>query len=138
MLADLARSERDDDLRREITERLVAIATAPAGTDADAALALDGLDDQKQLSAIAKSSPHDTVRAAALGRVHDVKALSSVARHAADPQTAADAVARIEDAAELLNIAMKTDHKDAGVAALEKCLGAGTPVALTNAPRWRA
>jgi hypothetical protein len=125
-LADLARAERDGDLRREITERLVAIATAPAGTDADAALALDGLEDPKQLSAIAKSSPHDTVRAAALGRVHDVKALSSVARHAADPQTAADAVARVADAAELLNIAIKTDHKDAGIAALEKCLGAGT------------
>ncbi len=126
-LADLARSERDDDLRREIAERLVAIATAPAGTDADAALAIDGLEDPKQLSAIAKSSPHDTVRAAALGRVHDVKALSSVARHAANPQTAADAVARVGDAAELLNVAMKTDHKDAGIAALEKCLGAGTP-----------
>jgi hypothetical protein len=126
LLADLARSERDDDLRREVTERLVAIATAPAGTDADAALALDGLEDPKQLSTIAKSSPHDTVRTAALGRVHDVKALSGVARHAADPQTAVDAVARVGDAAELLNIALKTDHKDAGIAALEKCLGAGT------------
>jgi len=127
LLADLARSERDEDLRRELTERLVAIATAPAGTDADASLALDGLEDPKQFSTIAKSSPHDTVRAAALGRVHDVKALSSVARHALDPQTAADAVARVGDAAELLNIALKTDHKDAGIAALEKCVEAGTP-----------
>ena len=126
LLADLARSERDEDLRREVAERLVAIATAPAATDADAALALDGLEDPKQLSTIAKSSPHDTVRAAALGRVHDVKALGGIARHAADPQTAADAVARVGDAAELLNIALKTDHKDAGIAALEKCV-AGTP-----------
>ena len=98
LLVRLARAERDADLRRELTERLVAIATAPADTDADAALALDGLEDPKQFSTIAKSSPHDTVRAAALGRVHDVKALSSVARHAADPQTALDAVARIADA----------------------------------------
>ena len=45
---------------------------------------------------------------------------SSVARHAADPQTALDAVARIADPAELLNIALKTDHKDAGIAALER------------------
>ncbi len=126
LLADLARSERDEDLRREVAERLVAIATAPAATDADAALALDGLEDPKQLSTIAKSSPHDTVRAAALGRVHDVKALGGIARHAADPQTAVDAVARVGDAAELLNIALKTDHKDAGIAALEKCV-AGTP-----------
>jgi len=126
VLVDVARSDRDEELRREVAERLVAIATAPGGSDGDAALALDGLEDPKQLSAIAKSSPHDTVRAAALGRVHDVKALSSVARHAADPQTAADAVGRVGDAAELLNIAIKTDHKDAGIAALEKCLEAGT------------
>src|SRR5688500_1076433 len=83
VLAAAARSERDEDLRRDVTERLVAIATAPGGAEGDAALALDGLEDPKQLSAVAKSSPHDTVRTAALGRVHDVKALSSVARHAA-------------------------------------------------------
>lgn len=125
LLARLARSERDADLSRELTERLVAIATAPADTDADAALALEGLEDSKQLSTIAKSSPHDTVRAAALGRVYDPKALSSIARTAADPQTALDAVARIADAPELVNIALKTDHKDAGIAALEKAVEAG-------------
>jgi len=126
-LVRLARSEPDADLRRQIADRLVAIATAFADTDADAALALDGLDDPKQFSTIAKSSPHDTVRAAALGRVHDPKALSSVARHAADPQTALDAVGRVGDPAELLNIALKTDHKDAGFAALEKSVDASSP-----------
>src|SRR5205085_9702356 len=50
----------------------------------------------------------------------DPKALSSIARHALDPQTAFDAVARVNDAPELLNIALRTDQKEAGVAALEK------------------
>ena len=127
LLARRARTEQDPDLRRRITDRLVAIAVAPAETDADAALALEGLDDPRQLSTIAKSSPHDTVRAAALGRVHDAKALGSVARHAADPQTALDAVARISDPAELLNVALKTEHKDAGVAALERAIDPGSP-----------
>jgi hypothetical protein len=127
LLARLARSEPDPDLCRQVAERLVAIATGPADTDADAALALDGLSDPKQFSTIAKSSPHDTVRAAALGRVHDPKALSSIARHAADPQTALDAVARVGDLAELLNIALKTDHKDAGLAALEKSVDVSSP-----------
>src|SRR6266542_4127123 len=127
LLARLARSERDEDLRRGITDRLVAIAIAPAATDADAALALDGLDEPKQLSTIAKSSPHDTVRAAALGRIHDARALGSVARHAEDRQTALEAVGRVGDPAELLNVALKTDHKDAGIAALEKCVDTSSP-----------
>jgi hypothetical protein len=126
-LVALARSERDGDLRRELTERLVAIACAPADTDGDAALALAGLDDPKPLAVVAKASPHDTVRTAALGQIHDVKALSSVARHAGDPQVAFEAVARVADQAELLNVAMKTDHKDAGIAALERAADTLSP-----------
>ncbi len=120
LLVRLAQAERDADLRRELTERLVAIAVASSDTDADAALALSGLEDPRHLSTVAKSSPHDTVRAAALGRVHDPKALSSIARHAEDPQTALDAVARVAETSELVNIAVKTDHKDAGISALER------------------
>ena len=126
-LVQLAKAERDESLRGEYVEKLVRIASAAAPTDADAALALEGLEDQKHFGTIAKSSPHDTVRAAALGRIHEPKLLSSVARHAADPQTAADAVARLADATELMNVAMKTDHKDAGVAALERALEASDP-----------
>ena len=121
----LARGERDDEVRRGYVERLVAMATAPAETDATASLALEGIDDPKHFAVVARSSPHDTVRAAALGRIHDAKLLSSVARQAEDAQTASDAVARIADGAELLNIALKTEHKDAGVAALERALEAG-------------
>ena len=124
-LADLARAEVDVDLRREITDRLVLIATEPGETDADAAMALEGLEDPRQFATIAKSSPHDTIRAVALGRVHETKALSSIARHASDPGTARDAVGRVNDGAELLNIALRTEHKEAGLAALEKCLEDG-------------
>ncbi len=127
LLTRLARSEQDAELRRRLADRLVEIAIAAAPTDADAALALDGLDDPRQFSTIAKSSPHDTVRAAALGRVHDPKALSSIARHAIDPQTALDAVARMSDGAELLNVALKTEHKDAGVAALDRAIDPTAP-----------
>ena len=122
VLASRARAESDPELRRGIADRLVGVAIAPADTDAAAALALSGLEDPRQFATIAKSSPHDTVRAAALGRVHDAKALSSVARHALDGQTALDAVARLSDSQELLAVALKTDHKDAGIAALERSL----------------
>jgi hypothetical protein len=119
-LVALAGSERDEDLRRELTERLVAIANAPADGDGAAALALAALQDQKQLAAIAKASPHDTVRTAALGKIHDVRILGGVARQAASPQTALEAVARIADLQELVTVALKTEHKDAGIAALER------------------
>ena len=118
----LARSERDEDLRRELIERLVSIATAPDDADGDAALALEGIEDQRQLATVAQASPFDTVRTAALGRVHDVKALGSIARKGAHPGTALEAAQRIADRAELLNVAVKTDHKDAGVAALERAV----------------
>lgn len=120
-----ARAEKDEELRRTLTDRLVALASAPAEDDGEAALALEGIEDQRQLSTVAKQSPHDTVRTAALGRIHDVRALGSVARHATDPRTALEAVARIADRAELVNVALKTDHKDAGLAALERALSAG-------------
>ena len=126
-MVQLARGERDEELRREYVDRLVGIATAAAPNDASAALALEGLNDEKHFATIAKSSPHDTVRAAALGRIHDARLLSSVARHASDAQTSADAVARLADAGELVNVALKTEHKDAGVAALERAIETGDP-----------
>ena len=123
-LARIARTERDDSLRRELAERLIAIANAPAESDGDAAAALDGLSDQKQFGTVAKSSPHDTVRTAALGKIHDAKVLASVARHAVDAQIALAAVARVTDQAELVAVAAKTDHKDAGITALERAADA--------------
>jgi hypothetical protein len=125
-LARIARTERDESLRRELAERLIGIANAPADSDGDAAAALDGLSDQKQFGTIAKSSPHDTVRTAALGKIHDVKVLASVARHAVDAHIALEAVARVTDQAELVAVATKTDHKDAGIAALERAADATT------------
>jgi Domain of Unknown Function (DUF349) len=119
-LSRLARLEKDDLLRRELGERLVAIANATGDTDGEAAQALDGMSDQKHFAAVAKASPHDTIRTAALGKINDVKLLGSVARNAADPQIAAAALARVTDAAELLAVALKTDHKEAGVLALER------------------
>src|SRR5687767_9623470 len=123
-LGRLVRIERDEEHRRDLTDRLVDIAVGPGDSDGEAALALEGLDDQRQLATVAKSSPFDTVRTAALGRVHDVKALGSVARHAAHGPTALEAVVRIADRAELLNVAVKTDHKEAGIAALERAMAA--------------
>src|SRR5262245_86413 len=49
-LVRLAGTEKDDELRRDIAERLVAIASAPGDGDGAAALALAGLQDPKQFA----------------------------------------------------------------------------------------
>src|SRR5579872_1122276 len=124
VLADRAAADLDTSIRADLIERLASVAAS--SDSADAALpALAALSDPKQIGTVAKSSPVDAVRVAAVGRLTDVKTLSSVARHAADGRAAALATERVQDAAELLNIAAKTDHKDAGISALERAAAMG-------------
>jgi len=125
VLASIAGRDADEGLRGELLDRLAGIA---AGEKADAAVsALAALTDAKQISTVAKSSPLESVRTAAVARLTDVKSLSSVARHASDARTASLAADRVEDPAELLNIAVKTDHKDVGVSALERAVILASP-----------
>jgi hypothetical protein len=124
-LARLARTERDDTLKRELCERLIEIANAAGGSDSDAATALEGLSDPKHLGTVAKSSPHESVRTAALNRIQDSKMLGSVARHADDPKIALAAVTRVSDFGELQTVAVRTDHKDVGLSALERGIDPG-------------
>src|SRR5260221_1631922 len=123
VLAAIAGADADEGIREEVLGRLAGIAAS--GDPGGAAQALGALTDQKQIATVAKTSPIESVRGDAVGRLTDVKSLSSVARHAADARTAALAAERVEDHAELLNIAAKTDHKDAGVGALERAAAAG-------------
>jgi hypothetical protein len=123
VLAAIATAEPDETLRAELQARLAGVA---AGDDAErATVALGALQDQRQLGEVAQASPVEAVRSQALARITDLKALSAVARKAADPKVAALAAERIQDPAELLNIAVKTEHKDAGVAALERAVESG-------------
>jgi hypothetical protein len=123
VLAAIAANDADQGIREELLARLGTIAASDPADRAVAALA--ALVDPKQISNVAKTSPHDSVRTEAVNRLTDVKSLSSIARHAADGRTAALATERIHDAAELLNVATKTDHKEAGVSALERAAAEG-------------
>jgi hypothetical protein len=120
VLASIALSDPDEALRAETADRLTAIAS---GDRQDLARqALGALRDQKYIGTVARTSPLEAIRTEAIGRLSDPKALSAVARHTADGRAAALATERIQDRAELLNIAAKTDHKDAGVSALERAM----------------
>jgi hypothetical protein len=120
VLAAIAVSDPDEALRTETAERLAATA---AGDRPDAARqALAALRDQRHLATVARTSPLDAIRCEAVAKLTDPKALSAVARSAADPRVAGMAADRIQERGELLNIAMKTDHKDVGVSALERAV----------------
>ncbi len=122
VLAAIAVSDPDEAIRTETADRLAA---AAAGERADVARqALGALRDQKHLAIVARSSPLEPIRLEALAKISDQKTLSSVARHAVDSRIAAMAADRVQDPAELLNIALKTEHKDAGVSALERSVEA--------------
>ena len=91
--------------------------------DGDAALALDGLDDPKQFATIAKSvaARHGSDRGARTrARRHAASAASRAMRRTRRPRSTPSRASPIP--AELLNVALKTDHKDAGLAALERVL----------------
>jgi uncharacterized protein DUF349 len=119
VLAGIAAFDADQENRAEILGRLAGIAASATAPETGGA-ALRALRDPKQIGTVAKSSPVDSVRVEAVHLLNDVKILSSVARHAPDGRTALLAVEKVSDPAELLNIATKTEHKDAGIAALEK------------------
>ncbi|HEX5474836.1 MAG TPA: DUF349 domain-containing protein [Vicinamibacterales bacterium] len=119
VLVAIAGSDPDETIRGEVTDRLAAIALADDRSEV-ASAAVAGLTDPRQLATVAKGSAVERVRTDAVARITDVKTLGSVARQAADAQTARLAAERITDPAELLAVAAKTDHKDAGVTALER------------------
>ena len=125
VLASIAGRDADEDLRGELVDRLAVIAVSDNADEAARALAV--LTEPKQISTVAKSSPVESVRTAAVARLTDVKSLSSIARHATDARTAGLAADRVEDPAELLNIAVKTDHKDVGISALERAVILASP-----------
>jgi hypothetical protein len=126
LLAAIASSENDGDLRHEVLDRLARIA-ASSDEPADAAHALGALADQKQIGTVAKSSPLESIRLDAVGRITDLKVLSSVARNGTDARVAASAAERIQDPLELLNVAVKTEHKEAGIGALERAVHIAAP-----------
>ncbi len=131
VLSRAARQDTEEGVRQKAVERLLALAQdglAPNQTDgfsrAEAALA--ALDEPRHLAVVAKGEADDRLRRRAVERLTDAKALGSVARHAKDAGIAALAAEHIDDPGELLNVAMKTEHKQAGVVAVER-LAAASP-----------
>src|SRR5688500_10256275 len=122
ILGDIARTDPDEDVRAEAIRGLAGLAaeSSDAGQVREAVRQLVALGRNKEVVVVARENTHPEVRAAVVDLLDDQKALGSIARHAADGATRLRALARLSEADETLNVALKSEHTDAAVAALER------------------
>jgi hypothetical protein len=121
-LADVARTDPDEDVRGEAIRSLVGMAaeTDEAARASEVVRRLLALGRTRDVVLIARASASVAVRGTVVELLDDAKSLGAVSRHAADGATRLQALARVSDPDELLNVAIKSEHTDAAVAALER------------------
>jgi hypothetical protein len=136
-LADIASTDPDEEVRSEAVRGLAGLAAE--ADDVSAAIAavrlLLVLRRTKEVVVVARASTSSEVRSAIVDLLDDQKALGSVSRHAQDNATRLRALARVTDEAELLNVALKAEHTDVAVAALERIEGAEALAAISQRAR---
>ncbi len=122
VLADIARTDPDEDVRAEAVRGLAGLAAEAdeAPQAIDAARQLLALGRTKELVLVARDSSSAAVRSGIVDLVNDQKVLGSISRHARDGGTRLQALARLTDPGEILNVALKAEHTDAAVGALER------------------
>jgi len=122
VLADVARQDPDEDVRTEALRHLAGLATE-AGDPVRATSIVQhllALGRHREAMVVARDNGNPEVRHAVVDLLTDPKTLGSVSRHAPDGVTRLRALARLSDAEEILNVALKSEHTDAAVAALER------------------
>ena len=122
VLADVARTDPDEDVRGEAIRGLAGLAAEADDVTAatGAVRQLLALGRTKEVVVVARASTSEAVRQSIVDLLEDQKALGSMSRHASDNRTRLRALARVADPEELLNVALKSEHTDAAVAALER------------------
>jgi hypothetical protein len=121
-LAEIARTDPDEDVRVEAIRVLAGIAAESQTLEraTEAGRQLLALNRTKEVVVIARSAAAPEVRTAIVDLLEDAKSLGAVSRHAQDSATRLRALARMTDNEEIVNVALKSDHTDAAVAALER------------------
>ena len=122
VLSEIARTDPDEDVRTEAIRGLAGLAAEAddPSAAADAVRYLLSLGRTKEVLVVARASTSPAVREAIADLLDDQKALGSLSRHAPDASTRLRALARVTDEEELLKVALKSEHTDAAVAALER------------------
>ncbi len=122
VLADVAKTDPDEDVRAEAVRGLAGLAAEADDFDRalDAARHLVALGRTKEIVLVARDSSNPDVRGAVVDLVGDPKALATISRQARDSTTRLRALDRLTDDDEVLGVALKAEHTDVAVAALER------------------
>ena len=122
VLAEVARTDPDEEVRNEAVRGLAGLAAEAdePSRALDAVRHLATLGRTREVVVVARENRDAAIRAAVIDLIDEPKALGSVSRHATDAQTRLRALARVADEGELLNVALKSEHTDSAVAALER------------------
>lgn len=118
VLAAVARTDLDEGVRAEARKLLIDLAVD--GDDPDTAVgALAGLDDERDLAAVARTTSAEAVGLAALRRIAAPRLIGSVASRAGEAGIRLSALGLVTDEAERLQVALTSEHKDVALAALD-------------------
>jgi hypothetical protein len=122
VLADIARSDPDDDVRAEAVRGIAGIAaeTDEVSQALQAVRQLIALGRTKEIVIVTRDSSSADIRAAVVDMVDDPKVLSTISRQARHAPTRLRALERVSDEDEVLGVALKAEQTDVAVAALER------------------
>jgi hypothetical protein len=122
VLADVARTDPDEDVRIDAIRALAGLAMEGSDLDriSEIVRQLLAIGRSREVVAIARDAALPEVRTATVDLLTDQKSLSAVSRHASDGPTRLRALARLTDVEEIVNVALKSEQTDAAIAALER------------------
>ena len=137
VLGDIGRTDPDEDVRAEAIRGLAGLAVEADEVDraSEAVRHLIALSRFKEVVVAARENPDPQIRAAVVDLLDDPKSLGAISRHAQDGATRLRALARLTDAEEILNVAIKSEHTDVGVSALDRVEGAESLSAIAQRGR---
>lgn len=118
VLAGVARTDLDEGVRAEARKLLIDMAV-DGDHEADAIAALTGLDDERDLATVARTTAIEAVGLAAVRRIAAPRLVGSVAGRAVQPAVRLAALSLLQEAGERVQVALNSEHKDVALAALD-------------------
>ncbi|MBI4477879.1 MAG: hypothetical protein HY654_11940, partial [Acidobacteria bacterium] len=125
-LAEIARGDRDGEVRDRARDRLIEIARAEQDetSAADVVAAIQTLSDVPLLAPLAKEAPIERIARGAFDRLRDLaadsKVFAGIARQSPHAAIRTDALLLLRDERDVASVALRTEYKDTGLAAIER------------------